>query len=156
MKTEIDQFLIEQNSLLTQQINSLQSMLHTYNELEQNLKQEIRQLEIKNQTQEALITAMKNELTKLEQGELSQDLQNNVNNQLTTVLNQLNLENTVNKLMQPFQKKLNTQQEDIEKALLTILQNKNFYNDLEIQAQQINTLEDTINNLVVLVKNLND
>lgn len=156
MQTEIDQFLIEQNSLLTQQINSLQSMLHTYNELEQNLKQEIRQLEIKNQTQEALITAMKNELTKLEQGELSEDLQNSVNNQLTTVLNQLNLENTVNKLMQPFQKKLNTQQEDIEKALLTILQNKNFYNDLEMQAQQINTLEDTINNLVVLVKNLND
>jgi chromosome segregation ATPase len=104
MQTEIDHFLKEQNDLLSQQINllteqnnalnqqvsSLKNILSKYSEVEQSLQNKISNLNTERETQQALILAMKSELSKLELGSFSEQLQqafqNNVLMQLQTPL----------------------------------------------------------------------
>ena len=185
MQTEIDLFLKEQNDLLSQQINllteqnnalnqqvsSLKNILSKYSEVEQSLQNKISNLNTERETQQALILAMKSELSKLEQGNLSEQLQqafqNNVliqlQTQLTQALKQLNLNNIISDLvkaeLKPIQSNINTQQTDLEKALLKISQVKvpdNFYKDLEMQSERICMLAKTVEELIKLVKNLNN
>ena len=185
MQTEIDQFLTEQNALLSQQnsllaeqnevlsqqVSSLKNILTTYSEVEQSLKDKINNLNSEKEAQQALILAMKVELSKLEQGEFSEQLQQafqenlriQLQRQLTTALNQLNLKATVRDLvkieLQPIQQTIDTQQIDLEAALSTILQLQvptDFYTDLEMQSKQINTLGETVERLMILIKNLNN
>ena len=185
MQTEIDHFLKEQNDLLSQQINllteqnnalnqqvsSLKNILSKYSEVEQSLQNKISNLKRENETQQALISALKLELSKLEQGNLSEQLQqafqNNVliqlQTQLTQALKQLNLNNIISDLvkaeLKPIQSNINTQQTDLEKALLKISQVKvpdNFYKDLKMQSKQIDMLVETVEILVKLINNLGD
>ena len=140
MQTEIDQFLTEQNALLSQQnsllaeqnevlsqqVSSLKNIMTTYSEVEQSLKDKINNLNSEKEAQQALILAMKVELSKLEQGEFSEQLQQafqenlriQLQRQLTTALNQLNLKATVRDLvkieLQPIQQTIRTQQTDLE------------------------------------------
>ena len=185
MQTEIDHFLTEQNALLSQQnnllaeknevlnqqVNSLKSILTTYSEVEQSLKIKINHLNTEKEAQQALISALKTELSKLEQGNFSEQLQQtfqeNLKTQLQTqlarALNQLNLNSAVSDLvkveLKPIQMIIGTQQTDIQKALSKILQLKvptNFYEDLETQSKQINTLGETVERLITLINSLND
>ena len=185
MQTEIDQFLTEQNALLSQQnsllaeqnevlsqqVSSLKNILTTYSEVEQSLKDKINNLNSEKEAQQALILAMKVELSKLEQGEFSEQLQQafqenlriQLQRQLTTALNQLNLKATVRDLvkieLQPIQQTIRTQQTDLEAALSIILQLQlptDFYTDLEMQSKQINTLGETVERLMTLINNLNN
>lgn len=185
MQTEIDQFLTEQNALLSQQnsllaeqnevlsqqVSSLKNILTTYSEVEQSLTDKINNLNSEKEAQQALILAMKVELSKLEQGEFSEQLQQafqenlriQLQRQLTTALNQLNLKATVRDLvkieLQPIQQTIRTQQTDLEAALSIILQLQvptDFYTDLEMQSKQINTLGETVERLMTLINNLNN
>lgn len=185
MQTEIDQFLTEQNSLLmqqnnllaeqnkvlSQQIDSLKTILSDYSEVELSLKSKISNLNTEKEAQQALILTLKAELSKLEQGNFSEQLQQafqeNLKTQLQTqlarALNQLDLNSIVSDLvkieLRPIQMTIGTQQADIEKALSKILQLKvpnNFYEDLETQSKQINTLGETVERLIALINNLND
>ena len=185
MQTEIDQFLTEQNALLSQQnsllaeqnevlsqqVSSLKNILTTYSEVEQSLKDKINNLNSEKEAQQALILAMKVELSKLEQGEFSEQLQQafqenlriQLQTQLTTALNQLDLNSIVSALvrieLQPIQQTIDTQQTDLETALSTILQLQlptDFYTDLEMQSKQINTLGETVERLMTLINNLNN
>ena len=185
MQTEIDHFLKEQNDLLSQQINllteqnnalnqqvsSLKNILSKYIEVEQSLQNKISNLKTENETQQALISALKLELSKLEQGNLSEQLQqafqNNVliqlQTQLTQALKQLDLNSIVSNLvktaLKPIQSNISSQQTDLEKALLKISQVKvpdNFYKDLEMQSERICMLAKTVEELIKLVKNLNN
>lgn len=183
MQTEIDHFLKEQNDLLSQQINllteqnkalnqqvsSLKNILSKYSEVEQSLQNKISNLKRENETQQALISALKQELSKLEQGNLSEQLQqafqNNVliqlQTQLTQALKQLDLNsivsNLVNTALKPIQSNISSQQADLENALLKISQLKvpdNFYEDLEMQSKQIDMLVETVERLIELINNL--
>ena len=185
MQTEIDQFLTEQNALLSQQnsllaeqnealsqqVSSLKNILTTYSEVEQSLTDKINNLNSEKEAQQALILAMKVELSKLEQGEFSEQLQQafqenlriQLQTQLTTALNQLDLNSIVSALvrieLQPIQQTIDTQQTDLETALSTILQLQlptDFYTDLEMQSKQINTLGETVERLMTLINNLNN
>ena len=185
MQTEIDQFLTEQNALLSQQnsllaeqnevlsqqVSSLKNILTTYSEVEQSLTDKINNLNSEKEAQQALILAMKVELSKLEQGEFSEQLQQafqenlriQLQTQLTTALNQLDLNRIVSALvrieLQPIQQTIDTQQTDLETALSTILQLQlptDFYTDLEMQSKQINTLGETVERLMTLINNLNN
>lgn len=185
MQTEIDQFLREQNSLLSQQnnllseqnealnqqVSSLKNILITYSELEQSLNNTIKRLNTEKEIQQALISAMKAELSKIEQANFSEELQQAFRNnlkiqlqtQLTIALNQLDLNSVISNLvkteLKPVQMKMDTQQTDLEKALLKILQLKvpsNFYEDLQMQGKQMNMLGETVERLTVLINNLND
>jgi len=185
MQTEIDHFLKEQNDLLSQQINllteqnnalnqqvsSLKNILSKYSEVEQSLQNKISNLKRENETQQALISALKLELSKLEQGNLSEQLQqafqNNVLMQLQTpltrALNQLDLNSVVSDLVKtelnPILLNINTQQTDLKNALLKISQVKvpdNFYKDLKMQSKQIDMLVETVEKLVELINNLVD
>ena len=113
----------------------------------------------------------KNQLSKIEQGKFSEQLQQtfqeNLKTQLQTqlarALNQLDLNSAVSNLvkveLKPIQMTIGTQQTDIEKALSKILQLKvptNFYEDLETQSKQINTLGETVERLITLINSLND
>ena len=185
MQTEIDQFLTEQNALLSQQnsllaeqnevlsqqVSSLKNILTTYSEVEQSLTDKINNLNSEKEAQQALILAMKVELSKLEQGEFSEQLQQafqenlriQLQTQLTTALNQLDLNSIVSDLVKaelnPIQSNINTQQADLENALLKISQLKvpdNFYEDLQMQSEQINTLGKTVKKLIKSINNLNN
>ena len=185
MQTEIDLFLKEQNDLLiqqnnllaeqnnvlNQQVSSLKSILSKYSEGEQSLQNKISNLNTERETQQALILAMKSELSKLELGSFSEQLQqafqNNVLMQLQTpltrALNQLDLNSIVSDLVKaelnPIQSNINTQQADLENALLKISQLKvpdNFYEDLQMQSEQINTLGKTVKKLIKSINNLNN
>jgi hypothetical protein len=184
MQTEIDHYLTEQNSLLmqqnnllaeqnkalSQQVDSLKTILTGYSEVEQELQDKISILQSEKQAQQALISALKIELSKIEQGNFSEQLQQafqeNLKTQLQTqlarALNQLDLNSIVSDLvkveLKPIQMTIGTQQTDIE-ALSKILQLKvptNFYEDLETQSKQINTLGETVERLIALINNLND
>ena len=185
MQSEIDHFLTEQNNLLmqqnsllaeqnealSQQVSSLKNILTTYSEVEQSLKDKINNLNSEKEAQQALILAMKVELSKLEQGEFSEQLQQafqenlrtQLQMQLTTALNQLDLNSIVSDLvkieLKSIQQTLDTQQTDLETALSTILQLQlptDFYTDLEMQSKQINTLGETVERLMTLINNLNN
>ena len=185
MQTEIDQYLAqqnellnqqnkllaEQNALLMQQVDSLKNVLNSYDKLNQGLNNKINSLETENETKKELISAMKLELLKLEQGKFSEQLQqafqNNVliqlQTQLTQALKQLNLNNIISDLvkaeLKPIQSNNNTQQTDLEKALLKISQVKvpdNFYKDLEMQSERIGMLAKTVEGLIKLINNLKD
>ena len=149
----------------------IKSILISYNEVEQRLVKKIETLNIEKEAQTALISAMKAELSNLEQGEFSEQLQRefqeNLNiqlhRQLTIVLSQLNLKDTVRNLVQselsPFQQVISKQQIDLEKALSEILQFQppnDFYEDLEMQSKQINMLGETVERLMTLIKNLSN
>ena len=87
MQSEIDHFLTEQNNLLiqqnsllaeqnkvlSQQVDSLKTILTGYSEVEQELQDKISILQSEKQAQQALISALKGELSKIEQGSFSQD-----------------------------------------------------------------------------------
>ena len=185
MQTEIDLFLKEQNDLLiqqnnllaeqnnvlNQQVSSLKSILSKYSEVEQSLQNKISNLNTERETQQALILAMKSELSKLELGSFSEQLQqafqNNVLMQLQTpltrALNQLDLNSVVSDLvkteLKPILLNINTQQTDLKNALLKISQVKvpdNFYKDLEMQSKQIDMLVEKVEKLVELINNLGD
>ena len=185
MQTEIDQFLTEQNSLLmqqnnllaeqnkvlSQQVDSLKTILTGYSEVEQKLQDKISILQSEKEAQQALISALKGELSKIEQGNFSEQLQQtfqeNLKTQLQTqlarALNQLDLNSIVSDLVKaelnPIQSNINTQQADLENALLKISQVKvpdNFYKDLEMQSKQIDMLVEKVEKLVELINNLGD
>ena len=177
MKTEIDQFLAEQNSLLmqqnallTQQVDSLKSILSDYSEIEQSLKNKISNLQSEKEIQQALISTLKNELFKIGQGNWSEQLQQafqenlatQLQQQLTQALNQLNLNSIINNLVEteltPIQQRITSQQDDLQQALSKISQLKvseTIYEDLEMQSKQIVQLGQTLENLTTLIKNLN-
>ena len=181
MQTEIDLFLKEQNDLLSQQnslltkqnevlnqqVNSLKSILTNYSEVEQSLQNKISNLKAEKEAHQALILAMKSELSKLEQGnfseQLQQEFQENLKTLLARVLNQLDLNSVIRNLvkieLKPIQMTIGTQQTDIEKALSKILQLKvpdNFYRDLEMQSERIGMLAKTVEGLIKLINNLKD
>lgn len=148
MQTEIDQYLIEQTNLLqqqnsllaeqnealSQQVNSLKNIMISYSEVEQSLKNKINTLNLEKEAQHALVIAMKAELSNLEQGEFSEQLQREFQDNLriqlqmhlTTAFNQLNLKTTVANLvrieLQPVQQTIIEQQSDLRAALSKILQ----------------------------------
>lgn len=143
MQTEIDHFLTEQNDLLaeqnrllSQQVDSLKTILTGYSEVEQELQDKISILQSEKQAQQALISALKGELSKIEQGSFSQDLQQNfqrnlmsqLQTQLTQALNHLNLSNIVNSMVNteftPIRQQITAQQTDLEQALLKLSQLK--------------------------------
>jgi hypothetical protein len=163
--------LAEQNNVLNQQVSSLKSILSKYSEVEQSLQNKISNLNTERETQQALILAMKSELSKLELGSFSEQLQqafqNNVLMQLQTpltrALNQLDLNSVVSDLvkteLKPILLNINTQQTDLKNALLKISQVKvpdNFYKDLKMQSKQIDMLVETVEILVKLINNLGD
>lgn len=183
MQTEIDQFLTEQNSLLmqqnsllaeqnkvlSQQVDSLKTILTEYSEVEQKLQDRISILQSETEERQALILALKIELSKIEQGSFSQDLQQNfqanltsqLQTQLTQALNQLNLNDIINNLVKtaisPVQKTITEQQTDLEKALLKLSQLKvsqTIDDELETQSKQIKGLETTLGDLITLISNL--
>lgn len=176
MKTEIDQLLqehnkllIEKNTALTEQISSLKSILTNYSELEQQLENKINDLTNEKQAQQSLILAMKSELSNLEQSNFSNDLQQDLqanlqtqfNIQLEKALNQLDLNKIVKNFLKteliPIQAQIGNQQIELEQALLKILQFEvpnTLYKNLEMQKQQMNTLENNLENLMTLVKKL--
>ena len=152
-------------------MSSLKNILSKYSEVEQSLQNKITHLKTENETLQALILAMKSELSKLEQGEFSEQLQQafqenlrtQLQMQLTTALNQLDLNSIVSDLvkieLKSIQQTLDTQQTDLETALSTILQLQlptDFYTDLEMQSKQINTLVETVERLMTLINNLNN
>lgn len=97
------------------------------------------------------------------QREFQENLNIQLHRQLTIVLSQLNLKDTVRNLVQselsPFQQVISKQQIDLEKALSEILQFQppnDFYEDLEMQSKQINMLGETVERLMTLIKNLSN
>ncbi len=158
--------LAEQNKVLSQQVDSLKTILTGYSEVEQELQDKISILQSEKQAQQALISALK-----IEQGSFSEQLQQTfqenlktqLQTQLASALNQLDFNSAVSDLvkveLKQIQMTIGTQQTDIEKALSKILQLKvptNFYEDLEMQSEQINTLGETVERLIALINNLND
>lgn len=183
MQTEIDQYLIEQTNLLqqqnsllveqnetlNQQVSSLKNILITYKEVEQRLVNKIETLNIEKEAQTALISAMKAELSHLEQGEFSEQLQREfqenlrvqLQTHLTTAFNQLDLKTTIQDLvrieLKPVRQTINEQHTDLKAALSKILQFQppnDFYEDLEMQRKQITTLGGTVERLMKLINNL--
>jgi hypothetical protein len=82
---------------------------------------------------------------------------------INRALNQLDLNSIVSDLvkteLKPIQSNINTQQADLENALLKISQVKvpdNFYEDLEMQSKQIDMLVETVERLIELINNLGD
>ena len=155
MKTEIDQFLAEQNSLLmqqnallTQQINSLQNIVNAQIEIEQILQNKINNL---NSEKEILETEISN---------LKSNLPIQLQQLLTQALNQLNLNSIINSLVKtaltPIQQKITSQQDEMQQALLLISQLKTSENTCEEQNIKINKIEQTLENLIKLIKNLDD
>ena len=184
MQTEIDHFLTaqkallkqqnstlaEENKALSQQVDSLKSILTGYSKLEQELETKIQNLQLEKATQQALISALKDELSKIEQGSFSQDLQRNfqtnlmsqLQTQLTQALNQLNLNDIINNLVQtaisPVQKTISAQQTDLEKALLKLSQFKispTIDDELQTQSKRIMGLEIMLGDLITLIEKLN-
>ena len=184
MQTEIDHFLTEQNNLLmqqnsllaeqnkvlSQQVDSLKTILTGYSEVEQTLQDKISILHLEKEAQQALISALKGELSKIEQASFSQNLQQNfqinlmsqLQTQLTQALNQLNLNDIITSLVQtaisPVQKTINAQQIDLEKALLKLSQLKvsqTIDEELETQSKQIRGLETMLGDLITLIERLN-
>lgn len=183
MQTEIDHLLKQQNDLLlrknrlleqenmqlSQQINSLKTILSTYNDFEKQLQEKINALESIKASQHALISVLQNEISKIEHGSFSQDLQrtfqNNLANQLQTqlthALRQLNLHTIVENLVQtaisPLQERINTQQRDLEEATSTILHcmaSTDIETDLKTQYEQMLTLETMLGDLNILLNSL--
>lgn len=176
MQTEIDHFLTEQNDLLaeqnrllSQQVDSLKTILTGYSEVEQELQDKISILQSEKQAQQALISALKGELSKIEQGSFSQDLQQNfqrnlmsqLQTQLTQALNHLNLSNIVNSMVNteftPIRQQITAQQTDLEQALLKLSQLKvstSIDEDLKTQDKRLQQLETTLGNLISLIKDL--
>ena len=184
MQTEIDQFLTEQNSLLmqqnnllaeqnkvlSQQIDSLKTILSDYSEVELSLKSKINNLLAEKEAQQALILTLKAELSKLEQGNFSEQLQqefqvslqNQLQTQLIQALNRLNLTDIINNLVEtslaPTQKTITAQQTDLQQALLKLSQLKvsqTIDDDLETHSKQIAKLETTLGDLIALISKLN-
>ena len=184
MQTEIDHYLIEQNSLLmqqnnllaeqnkvlSQQVDSLKTILTGYSEVEQKLQDKISILQSEKEAQQALISALKGELSKIEQGSFSQDLQQNfqsnlmsqLQTQLTQALNRLNLSNIVNSMvsteLRPIRQKITAQQTDLEQALLKLSQLKvstSIDEDLKTQDKRLQQLETTLGGLITLIERLN-
>lgn len=185
MQTEIDQYLTEQNSLLNQQnkllaeqnallsqrIDSLKNILNSHNELEQVLNNKINSLETENEMLKELISAMKSELLKLEQGKFSQEYQqrylNNWSSQYqqlwTQALNGLDLENIVSRLVQ---KQIASILEEINRLKMrfeTMISKfeqmpveLDFYDNLIKQGEQITLLTETIMNLKEFIENLSN
>ena len=185
MQTEIDHFLTaqnnllmqqnsllaEQNKVLSQQVDSLKTILTGYSEVEQELQGKISILQAEKQAQQDLISALKGELSKIEQGSFSQDLQQNfqlnlmsqLQTQLTQALSHLNLNNIVNSMvsteLRPIRQKITTQQTDLEQALLKLSQLKvstSIDEDLRTQDKRLEQLETTLGSLISLIKNLNN
>ncbi len=185
MQTEIDHFLTEQNNLLmqqnsllaeqnkalSQQVDSLKIILTGYSEVEQQLQDKISILQAERQAQQALISALKGELSKIEQGSFSQDLQLNfqrnlmsqLQTQLTQALSDLNLSNIVNSMvsteLRPIRQKITAQQSDLEQALLKLSQLKvsiSIDEDLRTQDKRLQQLETMLGSLISLIKNLNN
>ena len=185
MQTEIDHYLTEQNSLLmqqnnllaeqnkalTQQVDSLKTILTGYSEVEQELQDKISILQSEKEAQQALILVLKGELSKIEQGSFSQDLQQNfqanlmsqLQTQLTKALNSLNLSNIVNSMvsteLKPIRQKIIAQQTDLEQALLKLSQLKvstSIDEDLRTQDKRLEQLETTLGSLISLIKSLNN
>ena len=181
MQTEIDHFLTEQNNLLmqqnsllaeqnkvlSQQVDSLKTILTGYSEVEQQLQDKISILQSEKQAQQALILALKGELSKIEQGSFSQDLQQNfqrnlisqLQTQLTQALSHLNLNNMVSTELRPIRQKITAQQTDLEQALLKLSQLKvstSIDEDLKIQEKRLEQLEITLGNLIILIEKLNE
>ena len=185
MQTEIDQFLTEQNALLSQQnkslaeqnallsqqIDSLQTILSSYNELEQSLNNKIHSLETENETMKKLISAMKLELLKLEQGKFSEEYQqkllNNWNNQHQKLWTQAltnqdlieNFRNFVQVEMTPYQKDMNSQKIEIKSALLKISQMpapKDYNEELQTISEQVDSLEKKVMTCNELILNLSN
>ena len=184
MQNEIDHFLtgqnyllmqqnsslLEQNKVLSQQVDSLKTILTCYSEVEQELQDKISILQSEKQAQQALISALKGELSKIEQGSFSQDLQQNfqtnlmsqLQTQLTQALNRLNLNDIINNLVQtaisPVQKTIHAQQTDLEQALLKLSQLKvsqTIDEELETQSKQIRGLKTMLGDLITLIERLN-
>ena len=184
MQSEIDHFLTEQNNLLiqqnsllaeqnkvlNQQVDSLKTILTGYSEVEQELQGKISILQAEKQAQQDLISALKGELSKIEQGSFSQDLQQNfqlnlmsqLQTQLTQALNRLNLSNIVNSMvsteLRPIRQKITAQQTDLEQALLKLSQLKvsqTIDDDLETQSKQIAKVETPLGDLIALISKLN-
>ena len=185
MQTEIDHFLTaqnnllmqqnsllaEQNKVLSQQVDSLKTILTGYSEVEQKLQDKISILQSEKQAQQALILALKGELSKIEQGSFSQDLQQNfqsnlmsqLQTQLTQALSHLNLRNIVNSMVSteftPIRQKITAQQTDLEQALLKLSQLKvstSIDEDLKTQDKRLQQLETTLGSLISLIKSLNN
>ena len=176
MQTEIDHFLTEQNDLLaeqnrllSQQVDSLKTILTGYSEVEQELQDKISILQSEKQAQQALISALKGELSKIEQGSFSQELQqkfqsnlmSQLQTQLTQALSHLNLSNIVNSMVSteftPIRQKITAQQTDLEQALLKLSQLKvstSIDEDLKTQDKRLQQLETTLGSLISLIKDL--
>ena len=163
--------LAEQNKVLSQQVDSLKTILTGYSEVEQELQDKISILQSEKQAQQALISALKGELFKIEQGSFSQDLQQNfqlnlmnqLQKQLTQALNHLNLSNIVNSMVSteftPIRQKITAQQTDLEQALLKLSQLKvstSIDEDLKTQDKRLQQLETTLGSLISLIKSLNN
>ena len=184
MQSEIDHFLTEQNNLLiqqnsllaeqnkvlNQQVDSLKTILTGYSEVEQELQGKISILQAEKQAQQDLISALKGELSKIEQGSFSQDLQQNfqlnlmsqLQTQLTQALSHLNLNNIVNSMvsteLRPIRQKITTQQTDLEQALLKLSQLKvstSIDEDLKTQDKRLQQLETMLGDLITLIERLN-
>ena len=184
MQTEIDHFLTEQNNLLiqqnsllaeenkvlSQQVDSLKIILTGYSEVEQKLQEKISLLQSEKQAQQVLISALKGELSKIEQGSFSQDLQQNfqtnlmsqLQTHLTQALNSLNLSNIVNSMvgteLRPIRQKITAQQADLEQALLKLSQIKvstSIDEDLKTQDKRLQQLETMLGDLITLIERLN-
>jgi len=149
----------------------IKNMLISYTEVEQSLNNKINTLSLEKQAQTALISAMKAELSNLEQGEFSEQLQREfqanlklqLQMQLTKAFNQLDLKTTLQDLvkieLKPIQQNINAQQMDLKAALSKILQLQppnDFYEDLEMQSERINTLGETVGRLMKLINNLSN
>ena len=126
-------------------------------------------MQLEKEDHQAWISALKGELSKIEQGSFSQDLQQNfqanlmsqLQTQLTQALNHLNLNNIINNLvttsLTPIQKTITTQQTDLKKALLNLSQleaSQTTHDDLHTQSKRIIGLESMLDDLISLIANL--
>ncbi len=180
MQTEIDQFLTEQNALLSQQNSLLAEQNEVLSQQVKFIKEyfdhlqrsraefkgQNQQLELRERSSTSINFGYESRTFKARAGRvfgaitasISRNLRIQLQRQLMTALNQLNLNRTVRDLvkieLQPIQQTIRTQQTDLEAALSIILQLQvptDFYTDLEMQSKQINTLGETVERLMTLI-----
>ena len=178
MQTEIDQYLAqqnellnqqnkllaEQNALLMQQVDSLKNVLNSYDKLNQGLNNKINSLETENETKKELISAMKLELLKLEQGKFSEEYQqkllNNWNNQYLQLWTKaLQNQDLIDMLRSIVQEETKSEKTQLMTALLKVSQMpapQDYSEEIETLISSVSNLNTQMRSVMSLIERLID
>src|SRR5574344_1876678 len=178
MKTEIDQYLAQQNELLNQQnellveqnaslmqeISSLKTTLNLYKKLEQDLNNKISDLEEENRVRKDLISQMKSKISQLEHGNFSAEFQQKLIANFSTQYQKLWMkvseeQDLVNMLKNIVQTELKEEKTQLKTALLKVSQMsapQDYSEEIETLISSVSDLKTQMRSVMSLLESLID